>query len=137
MTTGAADHEEFPEELETEALRLSGLPPEQARPLLRRLVAEHPAHADLIEALSGMALADPAAQSAELILGRRDKLPDGFTQRIVQRKGWAGLSEVDHVRDALDELVECGYLRKVPSDKSITGGRPSWSYFWSPLIKAK
>ena len=80
---------------------------------------------------------DPAAQGAELILGRRDKLSDGFTQRNVQRKGWAGLSEVDHVKSALNELIECGYLREVQSDKSTTGGRPSWTYFWSPLIESK
>jgi len=79
---------------------------------------------------------DPSAQGAELILGRRDKLPDGFTQRNVQRKGWAGLSEVDHVKSAINELVDCGYLRQVPRDKSTGGGRPSSTYFWNPLIEA-
>ena len=79
---------------------------------------------------------DQDAQSAELILNRRDKLPDGFTQRNVQRKGWAGLSETDHVKNALEVLIEYGYLREVPSDKTSIGGRPSCTYFWSPLIEA-
>ena len=78
---------------------------------------------------------DPAAQSADLILGRRDKLPDGFTQRDVQRKGWAGLSEVGHVKAALTELVECGYLRSEQNQQSTSGGRPSSPYFWNPKIE--
>lgn len=80
---------------------------------------------------------DQAAQSAQLILGRRESLADGFTQRIVQRKGWVGLAEVEQVRKALDELVEYGYLREVQSEKTSTGGRPTSAYFWNPAIESK
>ena len=75
---------------------------------------------------------NPAAQSAETILQRRSNLPDGFTQRTVHRKNWAGLSEVSHVKDALNELLDCGYLMAVESPRTETGERPSTSYFWNP-----
>ena len=77
---------------------------------------------------------NPAVQAAEMILARRDKLPDGFTHRDVQRKGWAGLSDVEHVKAAVDELVACGYLRE---SRTATGGRPSSSYYWNPEIEDK
>jgi len=80
---------------------------------------------------------DQAAQNAELILSRRDKLTDGFTQRIVLRKGWVGLVEIEKVRKALDVLVEYGYLREAESEKNNTGGRPSSTYFWNPIIESK
>jgi len=75
---------------------------------------------------------DPTAQGAATILERKGKLHDGFTRRSVHRKNWAGLSEVAHVKAALNELVECGYLRTVESQIIETGGRPSTSYFWNP-----
>ena len=77
---------------------------------------------------------DPVAQSAALILSRRDNLTDGFTQRIVKRKGWVGLAETEYVRKSLDELVESGYLREVQSEKTSGGGRPTSTYFWNPAI---
>lgn len=80
---------------------------------------------------------DPAALGAETILERRDKLPDGFSQRDVQRKGWAGLTDGDHIKAALNELVDCGYLRIEKKPSSTTGGRPSITFFWNPGIEAK
>ena len=77
---------------------------------------------------------DPAAQSAELILERRDKLPDKFKVKDIQQKGWAGLSETKHVKQALYELEECGYLR---AQTLSTGGRPAVTHEWSPRIESE
>jgi hypothetical protein len=77
---------------------------------------------------------NPAIQAAETILARRNGLPDGFTSRIVQRKGWAGLSESKLVREGIDELVACGYLRESRIDSR---GRPSLIYHWNPAIDEK
>lgn len=78
-----------------------------------------------------------AVLSAALIFSRRNSLDDGFTKRIVQRKGWIGLAETEQVRKALDELVESGYLREVESEKTNAGGRPSLAYFWNPIVESK
>ncbi len=77
---------------------------------------------------------NPAVQSAETILARRNELPDGFTTRNVHRKGWAGLSESELVKAGIDELVACNYLRE---SRINTGGRPSWIYHWNPAIDEK
>ena len=77
---------------------------------------------------------NPAALSAELILKRRNNLPDGFTQRIVQRKGWTGLTDAELVKAAINELVECGYLKVMKTETNLAGGRPSISYSWNPNI---
>jgi putative DNA primase/helicase len=74
---------------------------------------------------------NPAVLAAETILTRRDKLPDEFTGRDLQRKGWAGLSELELIRKALDELSACGYVRE---SRAATGGRPSIKYYWNPVI---
>ncbi|NCF35854.1 MAG: DUF3987 domain-containing protein [Gammaproteobacteria bacterium] len=77
---------------------------------------------------------NPAVQAAEAILARRNRLLDGFTARVVQRKGWAGLSESKIVREGIDELVACGYLRESRIDSH---GRPSLIYHWNPAIDEK
>ncbi len=78
---------------------------------------------------------DPTAQNAEIILKRRKKLQDGFTQRDIHRKGWAGLSEIEKVNAALNELEECGYLHAEKKQSNKSGGRPTYLYYWNPNIK--
>jgi len=82
---------------------------------------------------------NPALQAAEMILARRDKLPDGFTLRDVQRKCWAGLTDREHINKAIDELIDCGYLRESkPAPGSLLGRhRVLLSYYWNPIIKEK
>ena len=79
---------------------------------------------------------DPAARGAETILSRREKLPAVFKVRDIQQKGWTGLSTSEHIKDAVKELVECGYIRAM-NEKNPTGGRPSTSYEWNPNIEKK
>lgn len=80
---------------------------------------------------------DPAAQGAKTILSRRENLPTVFKVRDIQRKGWTGLSTNEHVKDAVKELVECGYIRAM-NEKNPTGGRPlSCSHEWNPNIEKR
>ena len=77
---------------------------------------------------------DPAVQNAELILNRREKLPDIFTSRIIKRKNWAGLTELEQVNKALEELVASGYIREAKQENTNVVGRPSLTYSWNPAI---
>jgi putative DNA primase/helicase len=74
---------------------------------------------------------------AKLILSRRAKLPEIFTAREVQRKSWAGLSSPQTVAEALDSLVDHGYLTELPVPTTNSGGRPSMRYRWHPAVSKK
>ena len=66
---------------------------------------------------------------ARLLLKRKDKLPDGFRVRDIRRKGWAGLTEVEVVNDAVDLLCEHGYLIERPISPEL--GRPTVTFSWN------
>ena len=58
-------------------------------------------------------------------------LPDGFTQRSVEHKGWRHLSTRDQVQLAANALVEFGWLTEHPSEN---GGRRTTVYRVCPGI---
>jgi hypothetical protein len=74
---------------------------------------------------------------ARLIIERRHLLPEQFTPRDVQRKGWASLSDRDAVASAIDMLVSTHHCRELPPTVHQAGGRPSVSYIWNPSLKAE
>ena len=76
----------------------------------------------------------PARDAAERIFKRRAKLPSVFGTKVLQQKGWEGLTEINHIKNALNELIESGYLR---CRESPTGGRPTIQYEWNPSIGEK
>jgi len=78
-----------------------------------------------------------AENGARLIIERRHQLPEQFTPRDVQRKGWALLNDRDAVASAIDMLVGTHHCREVPSTVHLAGGRPSISYVWNPSLKAE
>jgi putative DNA primase/helicase len=80
--------------------------------------------------------ADPASLNARLILSRRDRLPDPLRVRDVQMKKWAGLDTAERMREALDVLVEHGYLRAEERATGPRGGRPGMTYQWHPKADA-
>lgn len=84
------------------------------------------AHARRIYAMAS----DGATDGAELIATRFGQLPEPFTLRDVQRKGWTGLTTSDDVEVALARLEERGWLRSVPSLNET--GRPTTYYFKHP-----
>ena len=53
-------------------------------------------------------------------------LPDPFTVRDVQQKGWHLLTDNKTITEAITELIESGWIREVSESKgySPTGGRP-------------
>jgi hypothetical protein len=77
-------------------------------------------------------------QMAGALLGAKvkaGKLADGFTLREVYLKGWAGLTDNEDVKLALEDLVELGWLRpqQVLSDP-VQGGRPTIRYYINPRL---
>jgi len=61
----------------------------------------------------------------------RGKLTSGFTVRSVYTKGWRELSSQKKAQQAVDQLVELGWLR----EKVIqSGGRPTVAYDINPHI---
>jgi hypothetical protein len=76
-----------------------------------------------------------AADGARLIVERRHQLPESFTLRDIQRKGWASLADRDAVISAIELLVATHHCREVPPVVHQAGGRPSISYIWNPSLK--
>jgi hypothetical protein len=60
---------------------------------------------------------------------KKGDLPQPFTARDIQRKGWSGLSQGDRVAAGLAALLDANRLRAV---KLETGGRPSITYHVHP-----
>ena len=67
---------------------------------------------------------------ARLILERKYKLPNPLTARDIQRKGWSGLDSIDAVNDALNWLIDYGYIQAQTLSTADTNGRPKIVYHW-------
>ena len=76
-------------------------------------------------------------EGARLIVERRGQLPDPFTIRDIQRKGWATLADHEAVLAAVDVLIATSHCREVRSTASPAGGRPSVRYVWNPTLRQK
>lgn len=70
----------------------------------------------------------PEVSAAKAILSRIKKgdLPNTFTGRDIQRRGWARLQDRMQIRNALDLLVDYNWLDMEQRDE--TGGRPATTY---------
>ncbi len=75
------------------------------------------------------------AERAKLIVERCDCLPDVFTLRDIHQRSWTGLKDMEAVKQALDVLCRCNYIRRIPLDNNAKGGRPTIRYEWRPLVK--
>ncbi|WP_225008833.1 YfjI family protein [Novosphingobium percolationis] len=60
---------------------------------------------------------------------RKGDLPQPFTAREIQQKGWSGLTDKERVKAGLDALADASWLR---GEKVETGGRPSLRYHVNP-----
>lgn len=74
---------------------------------------------------------DGASANALAGMLTQGKLPSGFTLRSVYTKGWRDLSDKGKAQQAVDQLVELGWLRERLLD---TGGRPTTGYDINPHI---
>lgn len=81
-------------------------------------------------------LADISPRSAEELAERikNKDLPDGFTIRDVYHKGWHLLEKKEIVEEAVNELVELGWLRE--DSEEIPGRQPKIIYRINPKIFA-
>nr|MBO0660058.1 DUF3987 domain-containing protein [Acinetobacter baumannii] len=59
---------------------------------------------------------------------------DGFSARDVHRKNWKGLTESNTVNDAIELLVDYGWLNEQEIESTVRGGRPSKRYLINPKI---
>ncbi|CAK00502.1 YfjI family protein [Bartonella tribocorum] len=75
------------------------------------------------------------AERAKLIVERCDHLPDVFTHRDIHQRSWTSLKDNQAVKQALELLCRCNYIREISEDKSSQGGRPTIRYEWNPLVK--
>jgi putative DNA primase/helicase len=65
---------------------------------------------------------------------RNGDIADGFTARDVHQRGWAHLTEREHVEAGLDLLVELDHLVGVESARGPKGGRPKVTYAINPGV---
>ncbi len=62
------------------------------------------------------------------------KLPDGFTIRDVQRKGWTGLTQTSVIEQALGVLEDHSYVAAV-DQQNPSGGPQTVRYFINPKVR--
>ena len=68
---------------------------------------------------------------------QRGALKDGFTVRAVYRHNWSLLSNVKEATEAVEVLVDLGWLRPVQDKRvSFTDGRPTVRYYINPRLQA-
>lgn len=80
-----------------------------------------------------------ANDSARTLLRQlqRGALTDGFTARDVYRKQWSLLAGKNQTADALEMLIDYGWLRAIGDvDTSVPNGRPTVRYLLHPSLKA-
>ncbi|WP_404978439.1 MULTISPECIES: DUF3987 domain-containing protein [unclassified Bartonella] len=75
------------------------------------------------------------AERAKLIVERCDHLPDVFTARDIYRQCWRSLKDNQTVKQALELLCRCNYIREFPIEGNELGRRPDRRYEWYPLVK--
>jgi len=91
------------------------------------------AHAGRAYAAVTSATMDSAKALSEHI--RRGALKDGFTVREVYRHNWSMLSNTKEATEAVEVLVDLGWLRAVRDEKvSNTDGRPTLRYYINPRL---
>src|SRR5262245_26160228 len=73
-----------------------------------------------------------AAAKATLKHIRNGDLKDGFTARDVHQRGWAHLTEREHVGWGLSLLVDLDYLAPSALSAGVEGGRPKVTYLINP-----
>ncbi len=76
------------------------------------------------------------AERAKLIVERCDCLPDVFIARDVYKRDWKYLTDNQTVKQALELLCRCNYIREISGENNSQGGRPTIRYEWHPLVKS-
>lgn len=79
----------------------------------------------------GMGL-NAEVDNAKLIVNRFDKLGTEFSKRDIQRRNWKGLNNNKDIQNALDVLVNHGYLKEIEESPN---GRVSIRYLVNPRVQ--
>ncbi len=58
-----------------------------------------------------------------------------FTLRDINQRNWTSLKDNQAVKQALELLCRCNYIREVSGDNNPKSGRPTIRYEWNPLVK--
>ena len=87
-------------------------------------------HARRVYGASGAA--ELASARAILARIRNGALCDGFSARDVQRHGWSGLTDCEHVQLGLDLLADLDHLAAQAAAGTDRGGRPKITYAINP-----
>ena len=104
--------------------------PVSQRALLKALAAAHYFESHARRVYGSASESELAAAKAILKHIRNHDLKDGFTARDVHQRGWAHLSEREHVAAGLSLLVDLDYLAtSVPRAQC---GRPKVTYWINP-----
>lgn len=72
---------------------------------------------------------------ARLIHQRRAKLPQPFTVRDVRRRQWAGMANIEEVREAIEVLEDHHYVHRFEVNTGI--GRTKTIFYWHPNLAPK
>jgi len=65
----------------------------------------------------------------------RGALLDGFTVRDIYRKGWTGLASQKEAQEAVEVLIDHGWLQPAPEKSTGSDGRPTVHYKINPQIR--
>ena len=77
-----------------------------------------------------------AAQDLAAKLKQRNVFVDGsFCCRDVYLKGWSGLDSPATAKQAIEVLVDAGWIRPLPDKREPTGGRPADRYQINPKVR--
>ncbi|WP_165071934.1 DUF3987 domain-containing protein, partial [Paludisphaera rhizosphaerae] len=87
------------------------------------------AHARRVYGCSGGAAVLPGARLAR----RLSDLPDGFTRRDLQRKGWSGLKSPEELDRAIQAACERRWILAHQAESGTEGGRPTVRYWKNPV----
>jgi hypothetical protein len=109
-----------------------GVAPVTRRALLRALAAAHYLESHAVRIYGSSSESELAAAKAILKRIRKGELKDGFTARDVHQRGWAHLTEREHVGAGLNMLVDLDHLTASTPGIGPLGGRPKITYLVNP-----
>lgn len=87
------------------------------------------------ERIYGLVLGNDVIAGRALAKRLTPDLPDGFTARDIQIKGWSSLSTNDEVKRAIETLLLYGWVQS-EEIRNPSGGRPTTIYRINPKIGA-
>lgn len=89
-------------------------------------------HAKKIYGLQAAEAGERVKRLAEKI--QSGKVENGFQVRHLQQKRWAGLSKAEEIYEAVNVLVDIGWLEMVQEEGLVRGAKPKTRYMINPKV---